>query len=875
MKGKSGITIVVVGLALGFGLVLLLRGFAEVDPDLARRPGAIDADADGRPSAPRRVAERPARALVQGDQATESPSTSFIPAIGTEAEAPGGGLLVRCLEAGSRAALADVTVWVEDEEGDPWRRALDHPDGDLPGPRARRYRSDRHGLLRIPEALPDRPRRLTAMTADRHACALDRNALGGGELVLELRPMKLVEVAVVDRAGRPLAGAPVEFRVASSAPLASAAALRTRVRTAGPGGRAWLPLLRRADDPEGSGVVMLGGLLGEAVGRPIDAAAPPTQPIRLVAPATGSVLVRRQGPRLPGPPRRRSLLIEEAGAAGTTTDHGGLLHRAGLLLDFAGESLRVDFVAIGLDLRLGLVPEALAPDATVTVRTRGPSRAGELVTIDLEAAPEDERLVFVGRLLDEDDRPLGEARVVPRITGRDGADDHRARSSPPQPTDIEGRFAFALPPVDESMRQGFEEPELVLVVTATDDSLREYRCPIGLGPGRQDLGDLRPRSQPLLVAGQVRDGLGRGVPGVRISARPYHRGDRSDRPRGRRFLTRSDAEGRYLIRGDGGPGEILVRPEAGARFGESRIVLTGSHDVDFVVTRLATLRATILAADPAILDRITLEVVERSHEELLFSIPRDGRLEVEIPPGRYYLNLRLGRERLSWEVNGQELVVAEGEVVDLGRIEVDRSTKLLRLRVEDAEGRLLGELATRWRHAPPGEEMGPYWTEAGIVRGELVMAVPALPVEVEIQAPGYRTLRQVIEGSPATLVLRPLIQISLRPGGGRELPPDVEILFSLREAEGPRFEELTSGRCSRARPECRLALPAAGRYLVDRFIVVAVGGRSESEIMSPGPGNLISVGEVAGDQEFSIAIDRDEFDAIVAELRRVLGEDGR
>lgn len=363
--------------------------------------------------------------------------------------------------------------------------------------------------------------------------------------VVELHPDGRVEIVTIDPNGVLLPGVPVEVGYQNAGEggdtLVSDANGRVVLR------HPWLTLARY---PGGRGIALRVDLpLPEPVYAFLDAARPPRDPVRLVVPALGSVLVHVRdeeeglvpdGTRVtleiaqPGSPRVRSIYAPDRPGTGGETLAG---------------AVRFDLVPVDAKVEL-TIDRPLHLERHVVVS--GPTRTGAIAEHTITLVRDEPWVTF--RVLGLSGEPLGETRLELREWRL--SSEGTSTSSQNATSDAEGRISME---VGAESRLGLRRLEVSRgygMPVATVDLTRSFP------PGRTDLGDVALRPVPLLVAGRALLGDGAGVatslqlqvrlPGAGADVWAWFRPDE-----------RSAADGSFEIHGPA-PGDELRLRASGA-----------------------------------------------------------------------------------------------------------------------------------------------------------------------------------------------------------------------------------------------------------------------------------------------------------------------
>jgi hypothetical protein len=327
---------------------------------------------------------------------------------------------------------------------------------------------------------------------------LRRNTIepdGGHRLFL--LPEQAVTVRVVDAAGEPAFGVPVQIVPIDAAGKPQGQYMwQSMAKTKEPDGRATIPHLQVLQQNAAQSLDLgkqplrwhvrpaLCGL--EAPGEPIDLAAPPAEPILLRLPACGELHVRAvfRGqpiadfdqaylyPTWEGNRKFRNYQIQAVGSDGVA---------------------RFRFMPLGTK-----VVTYASAGGGLQQEGEGPVHQGQIVELTL--APEDERMLLRGRLVDSERQPLAKQRVSFFLKMTDGQ--HQTQFM----TNADGSFTVAAGHATPD--DGVVEECSFSIVRAKSPTLQARASLRAVRPGIEDLGDLVATEPKPLVAGKLVDADG-------------------------------------------------------------------------------------------------------------------------------------------------------------------------------------------------------------------------------------------------------------------------------------------------------------------------------------------------------------------------------
>jgi hypothetical protein len=320
--------------------------------------------------------------------------------------APADGIPIRVVDAASRMPVADALV-VSVDEADFTHDENDEDDADGHGSGrywlrklGRAYATAADGRVFVPA--PTAPRSLFVWSS----ANFGRTTLevhDHTEHVVALAPRSL-RVEVVDRAGRPQAGVPIQMAKCSLEPMS----IGTTVGVTGADGCFDIPALEVERGVHRScgrrDLVMLGAPIFD--GEMPAADAPVLEPVKFVLPECGSVeveLLDAQGRPLrrdsgPVPAHALALSVSSSGPAGFVGAESGARRPVhNFRVPFADGRCRLDHVELGADLQFWLRVDVnnwgyrgddlcvVGASESETSHFRGPTRAGEVTHVVLRA----------------------------------------------------------------------------------------------------------------------------------------------------------------------------------------------------------------------------------------------------------------------------------------------------------------------------------------------------------------------------------------------------------------------------------------------------------------------------------------------------------
>jgi protocatechuate 3,4-dioxygenase beta subunit len=487
------------------------------------------------------------------------------------------------------------------------------------------------------------------------------------EIALDAR----LVLQVVDAQGRPVAGVPVGLRQ-SEAP--SMAPCYWQGTTQGLQGLARVERIeppRSADRPEQRIYACIDTLVPSAAAVLVDPARIPDEPVRLVLPPTGSVVVHVHD--------SEGTQIQPLGSNLSLASHAD---KEGMLAwdapSFEPERiepgrLHYPFVEVGLELYADAIDYARSARTTGP----GPSFAGEIVEFALDLGPPVS--IVTGRLVDEYGKPLPDQRVGIGIRTHPGS-----TASHPGKTDAEARFRIELPVAVGALLRGSIELRALGAEGGRDARARiELDAPNA--PRVTDVGDLALQVPRVIASGRVVDSLGQPQPDAMLSVQVLVQ-------EGSRERWRSEV-GLEHVRGPGGTFELvgLARPDRiriqaslqGRAISEPVVVQPGATGLELVVPRTSQLSGRLLldaGVDPT---RVVVRAVWRSDPGQTVRMPASTRAN---PDGTFsLLDVPTGPCRLRFSAADREEVLLELDGIE---IPVDGSAQDARLDAVDVRGKM-------------------------------------------------------------------------------------------------------------------------------------------------------------------------------------------
>lgn len=718
------------------------------------------------------------------------------------------------------------------------------------------YRADALGRVRVPRPIDPGAVAIGWKEDLWGQVALPPNGFPPFRLVL--RPDVRLEVQVVDEWGRPASGVPVSLW---GGDLSGRLTLVTPpLYTAGPEGiarfhrirellQSWKDLARR-DGNEPALHVQLELPLAAPVREALDPARLPADPVRLVLPPTGAVVVEAAGfEKLPpgGGIRAGLRWRGPEGEAGSDSR---------IEVDAVGGIAVFPRVGLGLELTVHVRWTLHGVHTLSRVREQvghGPTMAGEEVRFrfpDESGFP-----LLAGRVVGERGEPAG-SRVLDFTCFRRVPGDEAVAMLSTQRTDGQGRFLVPFPlQLLPECRQG------LLVATRPDSGEPPLQgcleLPSALEPGLREIGSVVLRPPRLVAAGRVLDRQGRPLPMSRVgfffpSARASGRPLNPEFPQGRIHALLTDAEGRFSFCSPIDLEEVLIVAATMGRLPIERVERTvpaGTAGLELVPEAAAILEGSLLLPEGATSKDIRL---------LARYTDRPGvpdRHGVLLPDGRFLFAAELSSGVVTLLIHpfASDLVVHEERGIQVRAGETTRDPRLQNLDLRDRV-RLL-ELEVVDPEGAPVPRGDVHLLGAGtrlgrVERGQARLFVPPGRLDLVVSAPEQRSA--VLKGVEAScrVVLGPGLPVLLQIVPEPELSPDYQLQFTLTHQGTGSVQR----RVVRPGTELRLALPGPGPYVVAWFLLQRKSPpRKTLPVETPAP-QAITVSDSPGEQVFRLAL---------------------
>jgi hypothetical protein len=391
----------------------------------------------------------------------------------------------------------------------------------------------------------------------------------------------------------------------------------------------------------------------------------------------------------------------------------------------------------------------------------------------------------------------------------------------------------------------------------------------GVEPARSDPEQARTRAAAgpaLLAAGSVVDPHGNPVPRAWVDLGWLREGSVEPAP----IRTRTDPSGSFELQGAAESEQFAVRAHR-ENGGSSEFVVArrGARDVRLVLQRPWSLQVRLLVQEARDLEALTVQLAgqaddpgQHHHDSDGFS--RTGRMSAflergdprlafgPLAPGRYDLLFLLGPEQREL---GEVQALDVRSDVDLGTIDLRGWIQRTRVVLTGSgePGPTMGTIA--WR---PSGSFEP-WSERWFEGREVELLTEVAPIDVRVQAAGYRAglLHQVSGRGELALAPALLVRIALRTTGTLPAPP-----FALRcDLRGEKILAAPRGPTyfSEENRELVFAVSAPG--------LLRVAWKLQKEGITgevlPAHAQRIEVRDVPGEQVFPIELDGAALDELL------------
>ena len=662
-------------------------------------------------------------------------------------------------------------------------------------------RTDAAGTVRVPEGT------LHVMAVhDGTRGMLGREELQGEKARLALHPARIAQVRVEDTQGRPVAGVPVVFGMASPGQPPSSTDLEAHAGI--------LPVVKVTSDANGMAtsdtVFDAMALYGEGAETlaMIDA---PTQPRHTVA-------IEALRPAKLILDAHASVVISVVHAGGEPVEQEAWVNLCSLPASAAPDAAppamhvrrlengRATYPCVGLDLHL--MAQVITPmNSSEAVRKRffGPVSAGETHRVTVVVG--DERKTIVGRLVDEQGEPLTSRSFSANL------DVQGSVLMANLETDAQGRFRFVLPsePFAEGTRRQLVLSLMMGAMPVTSGQERGAHIDLSRAfpPGETDLGDVLFGRPDVILRGHVLDEGGQRLAGASVSATVRSGEGHFDT---RVPTVRTADDGTFALRARLQPGRALdlqVRLE-GYYVLEAPTVRVGTSDAVITMTRGASMQGKILLGEgiPGDLLRIRCRSGDAGRR-ISGSIEKDGTFAVSgLRPGLYRLELLpVGQHRATWTLEDVR-VMPEAQDPRLEQIDLRDRFTLLRTRLVDEKRRPLRGARVEVSAGEASSVLA--CDRKGHLRGLFDAPVGS---QATLLVKERRSAEVVFGNVPEDVILRKGIEVELRCSSLPELRDGAKVEVGLKATleAGARFQGMPHSFRS---GKLRLLVPEPGHYEV-------------------------------------------------------------
>ncbi|HUR28243.1 MAG TPA: carboxypeptidase-like regulatory domain-containing protein, partial [Planctomycetota bacterium] len=386
----------------------------------------------------------------------------------------------------------------------------------------------------------------------------------------------------------------------------------------------------------------------------------PTDPIKFVLPEHGSVVVLTRD--LEGKPVSASHveLLDDAQLKDGHWD--AELERAVPATVIESGRATFPFVALGLDLSV----DGISNGRGASAQGKGPRVAGEQVTIELIfglPTPLAAHPVLLGRVVDEQGRPLGQTAFVANINARGGGnsafDLQRFTTSP------EGRFRVVMPVGAAADFSGEISLGRNIGATGAQEIEARFLLDSRIHEGENEIGDLVLRSPQCLAAGRVVDDTGAPVPNALVDGDVLQEFDgqkiwKNDS----RLAGKAAADGTFTIVATIPAGRIRLRASRrGWVDGENADFVPGATNVWITLTRSSRIEGHVLLDDVGASTSFWIRAARKSDSSQQHNLFRDREKTRVKPDGSFLLpDVRPGSTDLAIFVENvwTDVLVLEG-----------------------------------------------------------------------------------------------------------------------------------------------------------------------------------------------------------------------
>lgn len=601
---------------------------------------------------------------------------------------------------------------------------------------------------------------------------VERHALGPCYVALE--PDGELLARVVDGTGAPVAGVGVALRQFWGGQHFNDHA---RVETDG-FGIARLAHFRALIDGDwdfdGLYCVSIAEPLGKEVGQRIEITRPPLERIELVLPAVGVVELEVAGA---APGTSAALEVPAPGSAAEPEDRDEQHFSDGQRRLVDGKT-RFPFVALGLEF-VPWTHDEFGARGHERSRFTGPRLPGEVVTVRLQL--EVERTRLAGRIVDENERALGQSRVHARLTQRAGPEEEVEPWYRSGNCDASGRFELEFP----CKNSGSSDLHLDVRDPAHRHlGVAAHPLNLGGGSGVVELGDVRLQPLPIVASGRVENARGELVAGASVvvfehsERRQYDGSLHEDWSSLSEGSENCDQTGRFEIRGTRVPQRIAVQ----ARDAETSIGVLeargGARELVVVLEHDGALAGKLLLSEMMGADYVHLSLEPSEGRVRSLQLPSWSAHTVDpsgefmirrLAPGSYDITVSLqGRSTPLARISGVNVRAGATERDPrLDPLDLRRAAELIEVTLLDAEGR---DVMNAVRCTGDGAWDSEEYQEDWLMSGRLLLERNERPFWVVTDACVLERVDPATVGRELRLRRAPLVRVVLEQG--LELPLD-------------------------------------------------------------------------------------------------------
>ncbi|HEU4419738.1 MAG TPA: hypothetical protein VFT55_12435, partial [Planctomycetota bacterium] len=532
-----------------------------------------------------------------------------------------------------------------------------------------------------------------------------------------------------------------------------------------------------------------------------------------------------------------------------------------------GGTVVFEHVTLGRALAVEVTREGSG--AVLEARGPGPSRPGERVRLRVRAG--EGSAILRGRVVHKG-VAAGDLAVRARLEASGGEQGF----APPWllRTGPDGRFAIEAEPIAAG------PATLHLVVGAlaplgAELAIARRPIPSELAAGTYELGDFTLLDTPVVAAGIVVDGHGRPIAHATVTPSiPLPRSE-DDKALPPCWLVpaRSDAAGRFEIRGDTAAGSISLLATKQDLVGDAVLVPACTRDARLVLGAAAAIEGVVLL-EPSLLGAMVLVEANREAGSSADTAPggssgvvgRDGAFSLSgLQPGSHTL-------RIVYAANATELAKVDSVAARAGEttrdprldpLDLRATCQLITLEICDENGR---PVANGRAYSRPSAEPDAKWAFGAEEAGRLQLLSNGRALDVAISAPGFlRTECDRVATSQRVTLRRAVklrLELSARPP---VLEPPLRLGASLTPLRPGRFASLADANT--AWFDERGVLRCTSQFVGDMRLEFFVAGSDSREYLQEGAPRVIAVADHASEQVHQIALDPEKLAAAVRSCR--------